>query len=96
MIAPPPPVLPEEPAAVTPHGGIRGAKASNGCATRQTRAELPFTGDQVSLFRAQPGRPKECDCSAAIVAALLRGSPSACAGRKGSEPETETTSAINE
>ena len=24
----------------------------------ETRAELPFTGDQVGLFRAQPGRPK--------------------------------------
>jgi len=33
MIAPPP-VLPEEPAAVTPHGGFREGKASNGCATR--------------------------------------------------------------
>jgi hypothetical protein len=25
----------------------------------ETRAELPFTGDQVGLFRAQPGRPKQ-------------------------------------
>src|SRR5215469_8237064 len=24
----------------------------------ETRAELPFTADQVGLFRAQPGRPK--------------------------------------
>ena len=24
----------------------------------ETRAELPFIGDQVGLFRAQPGRPK--------------------------------------
>jgi hypothetical protein len=24
----------------------------------ETRAELPFTGDQVGPFRAQPGRPK--------------------------------------
>jgi hypothetical protein len=24
----------------------------------ETRAELPFTGDQVGLFRARPGRPK--------------------------------------
>jgi len=31
----PPQVPPEEPTAVTPHGGICGAKASNGCATRQ-------------------------------------------------------------
>ena len=28
----------------------------------ETRAELPFTGDQVGLFRAQPGRAKQtCD-----------------------------------
>src|SRR6516225_8497796 len=26
--------------------------------TVETRAELPFTGDQVGLFRARPGRPK--------------------------------------
>ena len=24
----------------------------------ETRAELPFTGDQIGLFSAQPGRPK--------------------------------------
>src|SRR6516164_5664155 len=29
----------------------------------ETRAELPFTGDQVGLFRAQPGRPKQTPTS---------------------------------
>jgi hypothetical protein len=29
----------------------------------ETRAELPFTGDQVGLFRAQPGRPKRTGAS---------------------------------
>ena len=37
----------------------------------ETLAELPLTGDQVRLFKAQPGRPKVPSASRIAPAALL-------------------------
>jgi hypothetical protein len=42
----------------------------------ETRAELPFTGDQVGLFRAQPGRPKQTCNPLRLLTSGRRSGPS--------------------
>jgi hypothetical protein len=65
----PPQVLPEEPTAVTPHGGFCGGKSQHGCATRQSRTSGSVRGDRGNPV---PYRDNEIACQTGDHRAVVR------------------------